>query len=130
MPTEAQIRYDEHCKFEDQLIANRLSWLLTSQSILFAGYGVILRGDITRTYQVSASRIFFIVGLTVSLLIFVGILAAVLANLHHKRDLHKEFPDKKIHLGIRAYTTVTGWSVALLLPVVFIIAWLCLPRLS
>ena len=127
MPSEAQIRYDEHCKFEDQLIANRLSWLLTSESILFAGYGVILRGDMTSKYQ--ASRIFFIVGITVSILIFVGILAAVLANVHHRRDLQKE-SDEKIRFGIRTYTTVTGWSVALLLPVVFIIAWLCLHRLS
>jgi hypothetical protein len=34
--------YAERLKFEHELINRRVTWLLTSQSILFAAYGVAL----------------------------------------------------------------------------------------
>jgi hypothetical protein len=123
MITPAQREYDDHCQFEDQLINHRLTWLLASEALLFAGYGAIQSSDRFSQGQVSTlTTPLFVVGLVISILIFLSVLAAAAANLHNWRDLKAD--DPKVTLGVRAYTTIVGWGVAASLPLVFALGWL------
>src|SRR5687767_12681110 len=91
LKTNAQKKFNKHCQFEDRLINNRLTWLLTSEALLFAGFGVILSSDKVGSEKIDKLTFtVFLVGLSLAVLTFVSILAAVIANLVYYRKLKKE----------------------------------------
>jgi hypothetical protein len=123
MKTTEQIEYDEYCKFEDGLINNRLGWLLASESLLFAGYAAIVSSDkLTDEHVVRLTTPLLIVGITVAVLIFLSILAAVLANVHNWHKLNK--PDQKVSLGVYPPSTTTAWVATCLIPLTFATGWI------
>ncbi|TWW09427.1 hypothetical protein E3A20_14400 [Planctomyces bekefii] len=99
---------------EDDLINHRLTWLLTSQGLLFAGYGWIFP-------QPQLSGLAWVVaylGLISSLLIAAGLVGAVIAQLIlRKRHGHK--------LYIHFVCAIIGWATAVGLAIVFAGGWIC-----
>ncbi len=106
---------------EDNLVNHRLTWLLVSQTLMFAGYGVLLDslGRCPSPSQASHIRRlltylpFF--GIATSLLILGGIVAAVWALIILRR--------RNAGLDVYRWTTVLSFLASIGLPVVFAIAW-------
>lgn len=102
---------------EDALINHRLTWLLASQSLLFAGYSVLLK---TCPATARIERLIWwtpLLGILTSLLLFFSITAAIIAIL----CLRREFPD--LALEVNRATTIAGFVAPFFLPVVFALAW-------
>lgn len=97
---------------EDELINQRLNWLLTSQSLLFVAYGVLTK------YSKLEHLITIIpqIGLLICIFILIGILAAVAAQIYLSR--------KYGPVGVWWPTTIAGWITAAGLPSSFIYAWI------
>jgi hypothetical protein len=126
LKTDAQRAYDEHCQFEDQLINYRLTWMLASEALLFAGFGAIMSSDKVGQDKIDfLTYVFIIVGLSLAGLTFVSVLAAVVANVTYWFRLRKKKKKyEKLRLGVWGATTITAWIVACLIPVVFAVGWL------
>ena len=112
---------------EDELINQRLTWLLTSQALLFAGYAVLVTKDKEKDKGLMAPEQFQAVldwlprlGMTISALILIGIIGAIIASLM----LVKRY--ERPHPGVSWVTTIFGWIPAVLFPIVFIVVWLLL----
>src|SRR6185369_4079974 len=113
---------------EDELINHRLGWLLTSQTILFAGYGVILQAQVQGKSPIEFGsphsridnmlRMIAILGRLTSVLLLLSIFAAVLALRAIKRHGRELYPDNTaFYLGVIS---------PLGLPLVFFVAWVFL----
>lgn len=113
---------------EDELMSQRLGWLLTSQIVLFAAYGILIK-DVPPG---SNKRLIYVIegfGITIACLILIGILAAIIASyiLYRKVNNKMDNPlNEKQTLGVHPVLTVIGWLVAAFIPVIFIIAWFML----
>jgi hypothetical protein len=112
----------ERLRFEHELINRRLTWLLSSQSILFAAYGVALRtgGPGTSASEIVDLflRVTAITGTVIAILILIGVVAGILA----KRTVWKDSKEKQF--GVRTWITYLGLVPDVLLPIVFAVAWI------
>jgi hypothetical protein len=121
---------------EDDLIIQRLSWLVASQSFLFTAYA-ITTNSLTSLDPKSAARfleqsellfrLIPTVAICVALLIYISILAALRAirqirRLYHAKSLPPELPP----IQTSATTRLLGLSAPLLLPLLFVSVWLVL----
>ena len=111
-------RLRDKWEHEDEVINHRLTWLLVSQTILFAGWGALLEMAQTTQNAEKIGRLiqwvpFF--GILTSLLILVSIVAATVAMVHLKSQ----------NASIQADPKATKWGLfaPIGLPVVFIAAW-------
>jgi hypothetical protein len=118
---------------EEELMNQRLTWLLTTQGLLSAAYGFLQYKLISPTegkslsclpadpHEIRALHYFgdgiAVIGLGSSVTSFVGILAAVWAQ----RILSSEC--QGFYLGVSPITTSMGQAVALLTPVLCAGAW-------
>ena len=113
--------HEKRMHFEHDLINRRLSWLLTSQSILFAAMALAF-SDKEPTAQGEAFVKFIpIMGAVISMSIFSGVLAGATAKYKIWKKSESE------QWGVR--TSITVWALLgtdLLLPIIFTIAWLCI----
>ena len=121
---------------EDNLIIQRLSWLLASQAFLFTAYAITTNGlsglepkTAGRFFEQSGLlfRLIPAVAIGVALLIYMGILAALrairqLRRLYQTRAVSPELPP----IQTAATTRLLGLSAPLLLPLLFISVWLVL----
>jgi hypothetical protein len=124
---------------EDNLVVQRLSWLVASQSFLFTAYAIVTNGLASQPPPPGCIRfaaqlqllyqLIPVVGTLTCVLIYVSILAAVasmrqLRNSYHSRfaDDEKGLPSIMTRPPIRSF----GHSAAVLLPLVFITIWLVL----
>jgi hypothetical protein len=116
---------------EDGLVVNRLSWLMASQSFLFTAYAMVMNGP-----QAAAARppalllVIPIVGIASVGLIYAGLLAAVGAMAWLRAALRVRVPEES-RLGVPAIHTpaslrIAGLAAPVVLPVVFLLAWLYL----
>lgn len=117
-------RLREKWVHEDEVINHRLTWLLVSQTILFAGYGALLRMPEKAMHAEKINDLIVAVprfGIVTSVLILVSILAAT-ATMYHLKGKNA---------CVEAYGTVTifGLAASLGLPVVFVLAWVVALRL-
>lgn len=113
---------------EDELMSQRLGWLLTSQIVLFAAYGILIKDFPAGNNK----RLIYVIegfGITIACLILIGILAAIIASyiLYRKVNNKTDNPlSEKQTLGVHPVLTIIGWLVAAFIPVIFIIAWIML----
>ncbi|MCX7099459.1 MAG: hypothetical protein NTV43_16315 [Methylococcales bacterium] len=110
---------------EDSLVNNRLTWLLTSQSFLFAGYGFIARGGPNPNCPVPEQVDALInvlpwLGLSVCIVIALAIRAAWQAQ-HILGD--KYWEELKITIGVDDRTNSAGRMPGSLLPLIFGSCW-------
>ncbi len=120
---------------EDVLIVNRLSWLIASQSFLFTGFAIVLNGPTqTRVEGFARQQDFLahllpIVGLSVCILIYLGVLAGLRVMSSLRRDLtehHAKALDYRPPIQGSRLTLLLGTAAPLLLPLIFAGAWLTL----
>jgi hypothetical protein len=121
---------------EDNLIIQRLSLLVASQSFLFTAYAITTNGltsiDMKSAgrFAEQASLLFRLiptVAICVALLIYIGILAALKAigqirRMYRAKGLSTELPP----IQTAATTRLLGLSAPLLLPLLFVSVWLVL----
>jgi hypothetical protein len=111
--------------YENELMNQRLNWLLASQTLLFAGYGAVLSASLRQQIKESIAKVAVTLGAFSALLIWLGIIAAFGASIH----LTMQFGDQDFIKGLFAWTNLVGWSVPFLLPLLFIGAWVKLPTM-
>lgn len=108
---------------ETDLINQRITQLIGSQSLIFAGYAVLLTVDkdkiIANGYEdIWKSSVHWLpyLGQIISVLIAIGILSAIIASIILKYKY-----DKK--LGVHWFPTTGGWISAFCFPMVFFFVW-------
>ena len=117
-------------KHEDDLIGQRVSWFTASQAFLLTALAIAHQGK--ATLPTSANNALFplipIVALCSSVLILFGVVAGIAALSQWRarfRALAITHPDvpRVLHDG---WIVIMGWSAPLMLPLVFIVAWVYL----
>lgn len=117
-------------KHEDDLIGQRVSWFTASQAFLLVSLAIAHQGG-TAMPKPENNTLFPlvpIVALSSSILIFFGVIAGIGALAQWRGRLsalarrHPELPYVKYERLI----VPAAWSAPLLLPVVFILAWIYL----
>jgi hypothetical protein len=124
----------DQIQHEDNLIVQRLSWLMAAQSFFFTGYAIIAnaspqaRSPLLAKQQDLLFNIIPAVACISDILIFCSVIAGVLAlgRLRRAYAAHVNavggFPEIHASRLIRAL----GMGSPILLPLVFLIAWLIL----
>jgi hypothetical protein len=106
---------------EDALINHRLTWLLTVQIALFAGYGWLIE-KITQTGHdlILYGRfvwLFPFFGFLSALAILVSIISAIRAQTR----IAAKFPE--IDFPADKWSTREGWVAPIVIPLFFLLAW-------
>lgn len=114
-----RLEYAERRKFEHELINRRVTWLLTSQTILFAAYAVALdksgEGLFLRTVAFT--------GAAIAILVFFGINAAFAAKYCTWQDFKDTSGNATEQFWVRTWITYVGFIPEFTLPLVFTVAW-------
>lgn len=136
-PLERYQVFRSRIEHEDNLVMQRLSWLMASQSFLFTAYAIVSNALSTaiasNSGKVFVSRlstledIVPIVALLNSLLIFVSIIAALIAIKQLRREYYGRPGNLQgMALQTSRMTRVLGFSAPVLLPLLFLSVWLYL----
>jgi hypothetical protein len=135
-PVEVYRLFRGRIEHEDNLIIQRLSWLVASQSFLFSAYAITTNGLTSLDPKAAGRfleqaellfRLIPTVAISVALLIYISILAALRAirqirRLYQAKSLSPELPP----IQTAATTRLLGLSAPLLLPLLFVSVWLVL----
>jgi hypothetical protein len=135
-PLEIHRLFRSRIEHEDDLIIQRLSWLVASQSFLFTAYAITTNGLNTLDPKTAGrfleqSELLFrmipTVAICVALLIYISILAALRAirQIRHLYQL-KSLPPDLPPIQTAATTRLLGLAAPLLLPILFVSVWLVL----
>lgn len=135
-PLERYQLFRNRIEHEDNLVMQRLSWLMASQSFLFTAYAIVTNGlstspttggNVFINHLSTLGRIVPIVALLNSLLIFVSILAALKA-IRELRCGYQQHAGalEEIPLQTSRAARVLGLSAPVLLPPLFFAVWLFL----
>jgi hypothetical protein len=135
-PLERYQVFRNRIEHEDNLILQRLSWLMASQSFLFTAYAIVtngmsassmIAGNVFVNRLATLEQIIPIVALLNSLLIFISILAALKAirELRYGYQQHAGTLEM-IPLQTSRVARVSGLSAPVLLPLLFFAVWLFL----
>jgi hypothetical protein len=114
--------YRDRLAFEHELINRRLTWLLTSQALLFAAYGFALKGDETEGKALFLKAV-PTSGAIIASLILVGVVAGLLAKTFVWIDYRAQEDGTREPFGVRTWITVVAFLPDVLLPIVFVVAW-------
>ena len=120
-------RYTKPVAWDDEnnLINQRLTWLGVFEGLLFTTYGFIFSADPEKVDEALRKQLEMMIplfGLATSLLILLGVLAAMIAQCILSKCGEVKWGKKK-SLGVNCVTTVMGWVCAGGLPLSFAIAW-------
>lgn len=121
---------------EDNLVSQRLSWLLASQSFLFTAYAITLNGPLQshfKTFESNAEllvSLLTVVGIVSALLIWISVLAGISAMRKLKFDFEHRvgtaLPEGIPPIQTTGRTLRAGQLGPVLIPLLFITAWLIL----
>ncbi len=112
--------YRKWMEHEDSLIDKRMGWLLTSQSILFAAYAIVLaQKESEMPPSLNVLKIIPLIALVSGVSIFVSIVAALTVW----RWIRRKFPKDDTLTGPHV-THFLGLQSYVILPSIFISAWL------
>lgn len=125
-------------QFEHDLINRRLTWLLTSQSILFAALALALGKDVVENHRATFMLILPLLGIVISAFTFLGVLMGVIAKYTNWQDELKaqqkrkeiavqngeEFKEDPVDWGVRAWITRGAITTDLAIPLAFLGAWI------
>ncbi len=135
---EAQYAYDDtlahQLEHEDGLMVNRLSWLVASQSFLFTAYAITLNGaplaqSVMALRHAELLRILPVLGFTTCGLIYLSLLAGARVTMALRHVLVGNY---RAAVGLRPplqgtrMTHAFGLAAPLLLPPLFLLAWVIL----
>jgi hypothetical protein len=123
----------DQLQHEDNLITQRLSWLMGSQAFLFTAYAIVLNGPerpknaLIGSLQDVLLGTLPVVGFLSAALIYVSIIAGVLAmiNIYRFTQSRNDVGDVDRFLPLRGkkLTRYLGFASPILLPPLFILVW-------
>jgi hypothetical protein len=135
-PVEQYHAVRSQIEHEDNLVSQRLSWLLASQSFLFTAYAITLNGPVQLHYQAYESHVHLLivllplVGIVSALLIWASILAGISAMNKLKCDFAQRvgnnFPVGLPPIQTMGVALRGGQLGPVLIPLLFIGVWLVL----
>jgi hypothetical protein len=119
---------------EDNLINQRLSWFVASQAFLFSAYAILLNAPSQVREEGFATQreiLFFLIPLVaigVSILIYITVIAAMLAMANLRRLLKTHLDDSALLPPVQGYrqTFLLGQATPILIPFLFMISWIVL----
>jgi hypothetical protein len=120
---------------EDNLINQRLSWFVAAQAFLFSAYAILLNAPSQvrlEGFGTQQEILFFLIPLVaigMSILIYVTVIAAMLAMANLRRLLESHAKEKEILLPpVQGYrqTLLLGQASPILIPFLFMISWIVL----
>ena len=125
-------RYKTQLDKEDELINNRVKWLLGTQTILFAAIKVTSSRPASEILEAVS-----VVGLASSSAIGISTLAAILSFLKYRKNLLRKYESVKIKIGQTdspqqidypqlnrsGVFLLIGHVAAITLPVIFVLGW-------
>ena len=119
---------------EDNLVNQRLSWLIAAQSFLFTAFAILLnaspqaRDQRFADKQLLLLKIIPVTAIGVGLLVYITILAGVLAMYNIRRLLHRRLSETAIvflpPIQGEKSTLWLGHAGPILIPLVLIVVWL------
>jgi hypothetical protein len=122
-------------EFEHDLLNRKTTWLLTTQAILFAAYGVTFGSNSTGVGLETFRVVVAYLGLTIAAIILVGVSALVNSKRMSWRAYREFFEQsatvdpprpldrRPLEWGVRTGNTVMTLLPDVLLPLAFIVAW-------
>jgi hypothetical protein len=125
-------RYAEAQRLEKEWMNERLSWLFTPQTILFAALAFIYGKDTLSTSVTDALRtVIPLAGLTISVIVMIGVGAAGVMHWQWTSKLkeianliNKDAPEYEVPFGSPPYAPARISSIVpVALSLVFIVAW-------
>jgi hypothetical protein len=120
-----QEEYQKQLQTEHELINRRLTWLLTSQTILFAALGFMLEKGVLSMQNKLFSIIVACLGLAISVFILIGIIMGVIAKITVWNDYNSCNETKpKVQLGVRTWITFGALIPDVCIPLAFVFAWI------
>lgn len=122
--SSGDVGYLQLTHHEDDLINQRLTWLIASQSLLFTGYAVLVATGTGRLAS-NATMWLPVLGVSMAAIIWVGTLGAVVARLVLHQRLRRRRHGHRL-LGVHWVTTAMGWTPGVLLPILFLLTWVML----
>lgn len=121
---------------EDNLINQRLSWFVAAQAFLFSAYAILLNAPPQVRQQSFATQqeiLFYLIPLVaigVSILIYITVIAAMLAmaNLRRLLKTHMNEQDSALLPPVQGYrqTFLLGQATPILIPFLFMSSWIIL----
>ena len=121
---------------EDNLINQRLSWFVTAQAFLFSAYAVLLSAPSQvrlQRFPTQQEILFYLIPLVaigVSILIYITVVAAMLAMANLRRLLEGYMKEEESALlpPVQGYrqTLLLGQASPILMPFLFMISWIVL----
>ena len=117
---------------EDNLLNQRVSWIVSSQAFLLTGYAILLNAPLqlrSEHFERSHALLMKLIPLTsicVTVLLWFGILAGIWAMRDLRACAERRSEYEASHIQGRPLTRVIGLATPALVPVVFLITWLLL----
>jgi hypothetical protein len=114
---------------EDTLVSARLNWFLASQAFLFSALAIAHKGGVEAPGL--SNDYYFpllpLIAIASDVLIFLGVIAGIVAIARWRRMLEKLPPaPDQLRINRDAKLFALGWIAPLLLPLVFLAAWIYL----
>ena len=131
----------EFVKHEDNLVDHRITWLLTSQALLFAALGFLLGDEHRSTYLVEATRIISAlatIGIIIAIASITSLFSASCAVIKNSPKFkvcyscrqRGDFDNGEDVVGYRVNRFYEFLTPSTLLPIMFIFAWYVVAQAS
>ena len=128
-------RLQKRQRFKHDLINRKTTWLLSTQTILFAAYGVTLGAATAGHAEAVFRKIIACLGAAVAMLMWIGIVALIrskhLSFTQYRAyfgDPAREIPEpldrELLQWGVNTRNTSLALAPDALLPLAFVVAWL------
>jgi hypothetical protein len=115
-------KYEKRQAFEHDLINRRLTWLFSSQTLLFTALALVLRKDVVDdSYRIPFFKTISYLGMSTSFFLCVAICMGVLAK--YKNYIDEKKSDMQAKWGVRTGITKVALIPDLLMPIGFFTAW-------
>jgi hypothetical protein len=117
---------------EDDLINQRISWLMSSQSFLLTAYAITLNGlagDIGRpeaTVQRKLLELLPTTGIACVILVGIAVIGGMFALSELRRIAVEKFPSDRVDIICSPRIQFLGISAPILIPLVFLFIWIAI----
>jgi hypothetical protein len=117
---------------EDDLINQRISWLMSSQSFLLTAYAITLNGlagDIGRPEATVQRRLLELLpttGIACVILVGIAVIGGMFALSELRRIAVEKFPSDRVDIICSPRIQFLGISAPILIPLVFLFIWVAI----